>query len=183
MAEIIKYDTPYEDPTPAFFSGSSGSGLVPYPFPVAIGGHYYAIQWDNTAIGVWGARFKRVSLPLLRAQADSSNTPGEQSISPEQFWRRSQETWLYGEGQTYLDRASSELRRYHDGLGIDPWTPWQLKLLNDTTNIYSTSNTGIQCEVAGTYLYIIDGSNLKFSSGALTSWTTVSSLPSAALSM
>ena len=97
MAEIIKYDTPYEDPTPAFFSGSSGSSLVPYPFPVSIGGHYYGIQWDNTAIGVWGARFKRTSLPLLRAQADSSNTPGEQSISPEQFWRRSQETWLYGE--------------------------------------------------------------------------------------
>lgn len=183
MAEIIKYDTPYEAPTPAFFAGSAGSNLVPYPFPISLGGHYYGIQWDNTAIGVWGARFKRTSLPLLRAQADSSNTPGEQSISPEQFWRRSQETWLYGEGQTYLDRANSELRRYHDGLGIDPWTPWQLKLLNDTTNVYSTSNTGVQCEVAGTYLYVIDGSNLKFSSGALTSWTSVTGMTGSPLSM
>ena len=174
MSSIIKYDTPLYNPAEPFFSGTATSGLVPYPFPISIGGHAYGIQWDNTAIGVWGARFKRQSLPLLRTQADNSNTPGEQSISPEQFWRRSQETWLYGEGQTYLDRASSELRRYHDGLGIDPWNPWQLKLLNDTSRKYTSANSNLQCLNAGTYIYIIDGTTIKFAADPLTSWTTIS---------
>ena len=173
MTNIIKYDSPYYDPAEPYFAGTASNGLVPYPFPISLGGHAYGIQWDPSAIGVWGARFKRNSLPLLRTQADNSNTPGEQSISPEQFWRRSQETWLYGEGQTYLDRAGSELRRYHDGLGIDPWDPWQLKLLNDTSRVYTTTNTGLQCVVAGTYMYVIDGTNIKFSSGTLASWTSV----------
>ena len=135
MADLETFDTPLYDPSPALFAGPSSSNLVPYPFPVGLGGHYYGVQWDKDSIGVWGAKFKRESLPLLRQQADNSNIPGEQSISPEQFWRRSQDTWLYGEGQTYLDRSTSEIRRYHDGLGIDPWTPWQLKLLNDTTKV------------------------------------------------
>jgi hypothetical protein len=172
MADLETFDTPLYDPSPALFAGTSSSDLVPYPFPVGLGGHYYGVQWDKDSIGVWGAKFKRESLPLLRQQADNSNVPGEQSISPEQFWRRSQDTWLYGEGQTYLDRATSEIRRYHDGLGIDPWTPWQLKLLNDTTKVYASSNTGIQCVTAGSYIYLLDGSAIKYSSGTLATWLT-----------
>lgn len=181
--EIVSYKSHYYDPAPAFFAGTSSSSLVPYPFPVSIGGHAYQIQWDPASIGVWGARFKETSLPLLRTQADNSNTPGEQSISPEQFWRRSQDSWHFGAGQVHLDRSNSELRRYSWSNGIDPWTPWQLKLLNDTTNVLSTSNTGLACMVAGTYVYMIDGTALKFSSGALSSWTSVSGMTGSPLSM
>ena len=172
MADLETFDTPLYDPSPALFAGTSSSNLVPYPFPVGLGGHYYGVQWDKDSIGIWGAKFKRESLPLLRQQADNSNIPGEQSISPEQFWRRSQDTWLYGEGQTYLDRSTSEIRRYHDGLGIDPWTPWQLKLLNDTTKVYASTNTGLQCVTAGIYIYLLDGSAIKYSSGTLATWLT-----------
>ena len=169
----IKYDTPIYEPSPAFFAGTATSGLTPWPFPISLGGHYYGIQWDKDSIGVWGAKFKRASLPLLRTQADNSNTPGEQSISPEQFWRRSQDTWQFGQGQIHLDRANSEIRRYNYSNGIDPWTPWQLKLLNDVTNVYSTTNTGLRCQTVGSYVYIVDGGTVKFSSSALSSWTTV----------
>jgi hypothetical protein len=181
--ERIDYKTPYFDPSPSFYSGTAYSGLVPYPFPVSIDGHAYQLQWDSTAIGVWGARFKKNSLPLLRTQADSSNTPGEQSISPEQFWRRSQDSWQFGAGQIQLDRTNSDLRRYNWSNGIDPWTPWELKLLNDTTNVYTSANTGLQCLVASTYVYMIDSSNLKFSSGALSSWTSVTGMAGSPLSM
>lgn len=170
--EIEKFNTPYFAPTPAYYTGTSYSSLVPYPFPVSIGGHAYQLQWDSNSIGVWGAKFKRNSLPLLRTQADASATPGEQSVSPEQFWRRSQETWTLGEGQTYLDRSSSDSRRYHDGEGINPWESWGITLLNDTQNVKSSSNTGIQAIVANSYVYILDGTAIQYSSD-LTSWTTV----------
>ena len=172
MASIEKYNTPYYKPSPAYYGGTSYSKLVPYPFPVSIDGRAYQIQWDANSIGVWGAKFKRNSLPLLRGQADSSNTPGEQSISPEQFWRRSQETWTLGEGQVHLDRATSDIRRYHDSEGIDPWDPWQVKLLNKTALKRSSANTNLQCIVAGSYVYLIDGTSVYYSTN-LTSWTAV----------
>jgi len=173
MSQIIKYDTAYDAPSPAFYSGTATSNLVPYPFPVSLGGHYYGVEWDPSAIGVWGARFKRESLPLIRQQADASNTPGEQSISPEQFWRRSQDTWQLGMGQVHLDRSTSDIRRYHFSSGVNPWNPWQLSLLNDTTNVYSSNNAGLQCVTAGQYVYILDGGAMKFANNNLSSWTTV----------
>lgn len=154
------------------YAGTSTSGRVPYPFPVSLAGHAYLLQWQADAIGVWGARFKQDSLPLLRQQADASNTPGEQSISPEQLWRRSQETWQLGEGQVYLDRASSDLRRYHDSEGLNPWNPWQISLLNKTGLKRASSNNNLQCIVAGNYVYILDGTSVYFSTN-LSSWTTV----------
>lgn len=173
MTDLIKYDSKYFKPSPAYFSGTATTSLVPYPFPIAVGGHPYMVQWDATAIGVWGAKFKRTSLPLLRQQADSSNTPGEQSISPEQFWRRSQETWHYGKGQIYLDREGSERRRYNDSKGIDPWTPWQLSLLNDTTRAYASTYSNLFALSAGANVYILeDGIGVKFSSD-LATWTPV----------
>ena len=181
--KIIKYDSPIYEPSPAFFAGTATSGLTPWPFPISLGGHYYGVQWDSTAIGVWGAKFKRTSLPLLRTQADNSNTPGEQSISPEQFWRRSQDTWYLGSGQVHLDRANSDIKRYSHSNGIDPWTPWQLKLLNDVSNKYSSANTGLQCMVSGSNVYIIDSTALKFSSGALSSWTSVTGMTGSPVSM
>jgi len=172
MANIEKYDSPYYKPSPAFYSGTSYSQLVPYPFPISIGGHAYQLQWDANAIGVWGAKFKRMSLPLIRGQADNSNTPGEQSISPEQFWRRSQENWILGEGQNHLDRANSDLRRYNDGEGINPWNPWEISLLNKTARKKTSTASNLQCIVAGTYTYFASGSTVEYSTN-LTSWTTV----------
>lgn len=184
MANIEKYDSPYYAPTPAFYSGTSYSQLVPYPFPISIGGHAYQLQWDSNAIGVWGAKFKRNSLPLIRGQADASTSPGEQSISPEQFWRRSQENWVLGEGQNHLDRANSDIRRYNDGEGIDPWNPWSITLLNKTSCKYPTTDTTVQAVVAGTYCYVMHDNTVKWSTD-LTTWTpvTVSGSPAAPTSI
>ena len=93
----------FYSPAEVLYEGAGTSLLTPYPYPISVSGHPYQVQWDETAIGVWSAKFKRNTLPLLRTQADASNTPGEQSISPEQFWRRSQESWHYGSGQLHLD--------------------------------------------------------------------------------
>ena len=179
----ISYDTPYVEPTPAYYSGAAISTLVPHPYPIAIAGHPYQIQWDETAIGVWGARFKQDSLPLLRTQADQSQAPGEQSISPEQFWRRSQDSWEQGAGQLHQDRQNSLDHRFYTSKGIDCWTPWKLKLLNTTGSKLSSANSSLYLAVAGVNAYVTDGTALKFAPAPLTSWTTVTGTPNAASSI
>lgn len=181
--DSLRYDTPYVEPTPAFYSGASTSPLVPYPFPVAVAGHPYQIQWDSTAVGVWGAKFKKTSLPLLRTQADNSNTPGEQSVSPEQFWRRSQDSWHFGAGQVHYDRANSNGNRFYSSKGVNPWDQWKVSLLNTTSNVKTSANTGLQCLVAGTYVYLVDSSALRYSSGALSSWSSVTGMTGSPLSV
>jgi hypothetical protein len=181
--DSLRYDTPYVEPTPAFYSGASTSPLVPYPFPVAVAGHPYQIQWDSTAVGVWGGKFKKTSLPLLRTQADNSNTPGEQSVSPEQFWRRSQDSWNFGAGQVHYDRANSNGNRFYTSKGVNPWDQWKVSLLNTTSNVKTSTNTGLQCLVAGTYVYLIDSTALRYSSGALSSWSSVTGMTGSPLSM
>lgn len=181
--DSLRYDTPYVEPTPAFYSGASTSPLVPYPFPVAVAGHPYQIQWDSTAVGVWGGKFKKTSLPLLRTQADNSNTPGEQSVSPEQFWRRSQDSWNFGAGQIHYDRANSNGNRFYTSKGVNPWDQWKVSLLNTTSNVKTSTNTGLQCLVAGTYVYLIDSTALRYSSGALSSWSSTTGMTGSPLSI
>ncbi len=181
--DSIRYDTPYIEPTPAFYSGASTSPLVPYPFPVGIAGHPYQVQWDAPSVGVWGAKFKKTSLPLLRTQADSSNTPGEQSVSPEQFWRRSQDSWQFGAGQVHYDRANSNANRFYSSKGINPWNPWKVSLLNTTSNVKTSANTGLQCMVAGSYVYLTNGTALNYSSGALSSWSSTTGMTGSPLSI
>lgn len=178
MATGFKYASPLYDPATPFYGGAGSSAEVPFPFPVSVAGRPYQIQWDHTVIGVWGAKFKRESLPMLRQQADNSNTPGEQSISPEQFWRRSQETWHYGSGQTHLDRNQSELRRFSTSKGIDCWTPWKLKLLNQTAQVRASTNSNINLAIAGSNLYVADGTSLVYINGTPSIWQS-QTLPSA----
>ena len=168
----------------SFFSGVGNSSLVPSLYPVAVDGHPYQVIWDKDAIEVWGAKYKTNALPLLRSQADQSNTPGEQSISPENFWRRSQENWINGAGQSQQDRkGSTDTRfnsiesRFYTSKGINPWIPYELSLLNATSNKYATTNTGLSVVVCGSYVYINDGGVLYASNdGALGSWTAVTGL-------
>lgn len=159
----------------ALFTGSSTSELVPDVFPVAINGRPYLLDL-LTATGQ--SNFSRVSLPLLRTQADSSGTPGEQSVSPENFWRRAQDSWHLGAGQSYTDRDEASPFRYSSSKGVNPWTKYQLSLLNGTTESLSSASTNLKLAIAGGKLFVIDGDDTKYSSNG-TSWTTVTSTPAA----
>ena len=170
MAKLIAFDSPFIAESPAFFTGLASSSETPLPYDVAIDGIPFMIEWDHNAIGVWGAKFKNMSLPLLRNQADQSNTPGEQSISPEQLWRRSQDSWHYGAGQDHLDRATSEIRRFQASKGVNVWTPWKLSLLNDTSKKVATAGTSLAVCTVGSVAVMIDGTGISKSSN-LTSWT------------
>lgn len=177
---LLNYHSNY---SAGFFGGSATSSLCPSVYPVAIAGHPYQVIWDHLAIEVWGAKFKRNSLPLLRSQADQSSAPGAQSISPENFWPRSQESWISGAGQLKQDRKDSIETRFYTSKGIDPWTPYQLSLLNGTTVKKSSANTGLQVVVNGTGIYFMDGANLYYSSDSMANWTTVTGITGTPLSI
>ena len=162
------------------FSTNSGSlsSLVPVPFDVSINGHAYVADlsfkpWKREA-------FRWQSVAMLRAQADSSNVPGEASLNPEGLWRRTAESWHHGAGQVHYDRKDSDLYRFRSSKGINVWTQWQATLLSDTTSILSSANTDLKAVVCGSYLYVLDGQALKYTAtlaGGSTAWTTVTGTP------
>lgn len=179
LALISRYASPLYGPAHPFYSGDGSSTLVPFPFPVSVGGHPYLVQWEKDAIEIFGGRFKRDTLPLLRQQADQSSEPGEQSISPEQFWRRSQDSWENGAGQSHLDRQNSIGHRFNTSKGLDCWTEWQLKLLNDTALKKSSANTNLYCVTTGSKVYLMDSTSIRYSTD-LTSWSDVTGVSATA---
>jgi len=187
MATALKFDSTFNT---TYYSGGGASSQVPSLYPIALDGHPYQVIWDKDAIEVWGAKYKSNALPLLRAQADASNSPGEQSISPENFWRRSQENFVNGSGQLQQDRKnSSDARfnsiesRFYTSKGINCWTPYQLSLLNGTALKKASANTGLQIVVNGTAIYMIDGTVLNVSTDAMVSWTPVTGITGTPLSV
>lgn len=173
----VDYNDSYDTP---FYSGSAiaDATLVPGTFQVAVNGHPYMLDTDPSAMEVYGVRFKEASLPLLRDQSDAGHLPGEQSLSPAQFWRRSQDSWHNGGGQSMLDRDISTPTRFNSSKGINPWTKYQLTLLPGTSNIRSTANTNLVGTTASGNFYVADGTTLAGTAN-LTGFTTVTGTPAA----
>lgn len=153
MSITAVFDAPYYTPTV-----SAADAVATYD--VTLNGRGYMLDLQSG----FGNRneFQHKTVPLVRQQADTSQSPSEASINPEDFWRRSQDTWHLGSGQSYLDRADSEPSRYSTSKGVNPWTKWQLSLLNDTTLVLSSSNTNLQLLSAGSYVYLADGTSLSY---------------------
>lgn len=181
MAPFGGFTGDFDDP---FFSGISTAttALVPGTYPVALNGHPYTLNMDPQAIESYGDAFKEMSLPLLRNQADQASRPGEASLSPAQFWRRSQDTWHGGAGQSMLDRDGSEVARFSTSKGVNPWTRYELSLLAATTNIRSTANTALVSLTAGSRYYVADGTTLA-STADLSSFTATTGVPAAQATM
>lgn len=158
---------------------SADSNLVPDVFPVALNGTPYQLDLNNPSGGNF---FRRDSLALLRTQADQSRTAGESSVSPENFWRRGRDSWERGAGQRYLDRESSDPFRFYQSKGINPWEPGEITLLNSVTaqNSGLTANaSNTRVVVANGYLFVINGSTVRYTSGGSGTWTwnTITGLP------
>lgn len=147
--------------TPAFpfYTGYAESGVIGASYDVAIGGRAFLIDWKS-------GEYALQSTPIIRQQADQSTEAGEQSLSPEDAWRRSQSTWHFGAGQTYFDLADgdtgrvSSRARFRKSRGIDPWTVGELSLLPKTDTLRTSANTNLACVAAGAKLYVLDGNSL-----------------------
>jgi hypothetical protein len=142
---------------------------VPGRLPVAIDGHPYLADANG---------FVRETVQVIRQQADVSFEPGESSLNPQGLWRRSQESWVHGAGQVYLDgrkglsaysQISQDPERFRSSKGLDCWTQGQISLLHPAMRVWSTANTNLALAIAqGTgltgdpvmILYAADGNEL-----------------------
>lgn len=152
-----------------FYGGSAGSAPLNAlgPNQVALGGHVYMI---DTLSNEWAHQ----SIPRLKPQQDTADETGEGSLNPEGLWRRSQESWHHGAGQSHLDKPDSDPFRFQSSKGIEVFDRWGLSMLNDTANRRASGNTNLNLVVAGDYLYVSDSTSLvhttNINTGAPT-WT------------
>jgi hypothetical protein len=172
---VVEYISDFDE---AFYDGSAvaDASVVPGQYPVAINGHPYTLNTDPQAIDSYGDFFKEESLPLLRAQADQGRTAGEQSLSPGQFWRRSGESWHQGAGQSVYDREDSSPNRFYASKGVNPWTRYELSLLNDTDNVYASANSALVAAAAADAFYVADDTAIVRTLD-LSAFATVSGTP------
>lgn len=130
--------------------------------------------------------YRRETADFRRQRVDTERNPGEQSLDSG-YWIRSQASWHYGSGLSSaepLEVSEQEAQfRYHAGGGVDPWTPSQLSLLNDTESWWPSGgssqfligvNTGVLHADATTVTYISNGgasANVSWgaSAGSITS--------------
>lgn len=156
-----------------FYTGTQSVAAteVPGKYPVALAGHTYLLDDDSN-------QHHHRSIALLRPQSDTSGIPGESSLNPEGMWRRAQDSWHHGAGQTYIDKPESDVARFRTSKGVDVWTKWQMGLLQDTTLVLSSANTNLALIPAGDRLYVIDGAAVVFSTSTTFSpFTPLTGLP------
>lgn len=158
---------PHTFPFP-FFTGGTAATNVPGLWPAALNGR--SLMIDDT-----GDTWTHQGIQSLRAQADQSTTPSEQSLNPEGLWRRARDSWHHGAGQSIADRTGttsfgvtfggrtgSDQYQYRSSKGIDPWTLYQLNLLPDTDQKHASVNTNRFLASAGDRLYMSDGTALAY---------------------
>lgn len=155
---------------PLFTGVFATSELVPSKFDVSIGGRNY--MFDRKLLEQLGDGMI-ASIPAIRTQGDASTEPGEQSLTPDDLWRRTVDSWHHGAGQDYLDREDSLRTRFRKSKGVNVWTQGQISLLNGTTQSLAATGTNLHLMPAGTRLYASDGATLKYT-GDLGIWSTTS---------
>lgn len=155
--------------TPPYYSGTAVSALVPAVFPVAIDGRPFMVDQKS-------GKFQRGYEQRVRDSQDGATTPGEGAINPGGLWRRGQDSWHAGAGQTYADINDSAPYRFYKSKGVNPWAKGQLSLLNATKVSLSNSSTTQHMVVCGTRVYATFNGDVKFTTNPYASsptWTAV----------
>lgn len=159
--------------TPAFYTGTELSTLVPDVFPVAINGRPYMVD-------IKSGRLARGFEPRVRDSVDQSTAPGEAAINPGGLWRRGEVSWHQGAGQRYADTAEAQDYRFFASKGVDPWTKGQLTLLNDTKVSLSSAATTSHMVVQDGRVYVSVGADVKYTTDPYASsptWSDVTNEP------
>jgi hypothetical protein len=155
----------------AFSSRAAGvNANVPWPYPVAIGGHGYFVDTKELDFG---------SVEILRQAYDQVGEPGEQSLSIEGAWKRTQTDWSGGAGQEYFDDPGSSRTRFWRSMGLDVWTKRGVCLLSDTAKKENVTTDLSQMLGTGFRVYLSQEQMLSYavgSTGAMT-FTTVTGTP------
>ena len=159
--------------TPAYFSGTGSTTLVPSVYPVAINGRPYMVDQKS-------GKFARGYEQRVRDSVDQSTAPGESAINPGGLWRRGQDSWHYGAGQLYADVAESQDYRFYKSKGINPWVKGQLSLLPATKLLLESTATTNHMVVQDGRVYLATNGDVRVSSNPFASsptWTDCTGEP------
>ena len=170
---VTTFTLPYFG-TPPYFSGiSSTSDLVPSVFPVAIDGRPYMLDQKS-------GKFQRGYEQRVRDSQDGATTPGEGAINPGGLWRRGQDSWHAGAGQTYADMNDSAPYRFYKSKGVNPWVKGQLSLHNATKVSLSNTSTSQHMLVQDGRIYVALNGDVKFTTNPFATsptWTDCTGEP------
>lgn len=150
----LTFSFPYVN-TPAFYTGTSLSTLVPDVFPIGINGRPYIIDQRSN-------QFTRAFEQRVRDSVDQSTAPGEAAINPGGLWRRGEVSWHLGAGQKYADTAEGQDYRFYKSKGVNPWTRGQLSLLNSTKVSLASSATTSHMVVQDGRVYVSLDGDVKY---------------------
>lgn len=128
MADVVK-----KIPWQLSSAGGNGSGgasfsLSDYQYDYALGG----IPFMSATRDDWP--HSEGMAEIRKQQFDNFAEPGEQSL--EGWWLRSQSDFSSGAGLLYQDPDTDNQFniRFANSVGIDPWTPGEVKLLRESVN-------------------------------------------------
>lgn len=117
-----------------FIGGSSGSPVGRIPADrVALDGRVYLLDTESK-------EYRREGIEVLQQRNTSNNR--DTLLLPQEIWRQQMESWHYGMGQRNLDRDDAMPYRFYRSFGIDPWTKYELSLLNDTAEMRALTDPG-----------------------------------------
>ena len=139
------------------YIGGSSSGIIPNPIPpdqVGIDTRQYLLDTKS-------GEYRREGIEVL--QQRNTNNNRDLLLLPQEVWRQQFESWHQGAGQQNADREDALPYRFYRSFGINPWTKYELTLLNDTTRVYELTDTK-KCWVQphGIQLAIVHGTSVVF---------------------
>ncbi|MFY9588679.1 MAG: hypothetical protein WAT66_14640 [Actinomycetota bacterium] len=133
---------------------------------------------DTRAYPVLG--LQRATLPIQRQGVDTTQEPGEATLSPLDLWRRTQDDWGMGAGQSWFDRNEKGDRagdepsrsRFVNSINVDPWEIGEISSAAELVSASAIPGVGAKLIVAGARLYLMSGQTLRYTTD-LTTWVTV----------
>ena len=105
-------------------------------YDIAIGGMPFILATNNER------PYGRRTAPFKKDQFDSTNEPGEQSLTG--WWIRSQMSFHGGSGINFFDPATNDENghyRFADSKGLDVWTKGEVSLLKNLTAGHVTTGS------------------------------------------
>ena len=131
-------------------------------YDVTVGGIGFLVAPDKD-----GNAYIRKSVPVRKAQQDTSKEPGEQSLDG--YWIRSQNSWHRGTGINFYEPGSETDTQYRfaDSSGVDVWTPGQITALRSMTLAQAAAGTCyVQDAGNGYFVYLSDTAVLGWKGGS-----------------
>jgi hypothetical protein len=136
----------------------------------------YAINLDGRDYPIDLKEYRHNGIDRFRQGVITSGEPNDQLFDTTGAWWRYRFSWHQGSDQAVGDLAEeASPSRYATSRGVDPWTKYQLCLLNDTERVLEVAADRISMVATNQFVYVSDGTGVKRSADLVT-WTALTGL-------